>query len=98
MEIEESQCEHNNVDIVLHASNTWTVDIHEYVTPRIYLHLRKVVVVLNYLVDVVHVEVGYVERVTHVFQLPRAASDTEHMHSWIQVLHPFNPRLADNSG
>lgn len=45
------------------------------------LHVYKVVVVLNYLVDVVHVEVGYVQRVTHVLQPPRAASDTEHVHS-----------------
>lgn len=85
---------------MVHASNTWTVEqpTNTNVTSRIYLHLDKVVA-LNYLVDVVHVEVGYVQRVTHVFQPPLAANDTESMHSWIQqVLHPFNHRLADNSG
>lgn len=85
---------------MVHASNTWTVEqpTNTNVTSRIYLYLDKVVA-LNYLVDVVHVEVGYVQRVTHVFQPPLAANDTESMHSWIQqVLHPFNHRLADNSG
>lgn len=85
---------------MVHESNTWTVEqpTNTNVTSRIYLYLDKVVA-LNYLVDVVHVEVGYVQRVTHVFQPPLAANDTESMHSWIQqVLHPFNHRLADNSG